>query len=374
MFLQVSLQKRGGGAEDAWHFSEALVKLGFAHHVMVAQGNERERDFTGHDTRVVHVVKTYLSAIGEMLLYTLTLVRPLAWLAQIKRLAPTVVYATHFHPWLAFLPLLKKFVSFTFVYAVHEDPYGTKEAAHPLMRFIERFIFNHADAVIAHSRYVAHAIGPYMHGRPLHVLPLGAYTAACPALKPTVSSAAEPLRVLFFGRLEEYKGLDLLLAAFELLKNRRVSIALTLSGRGDLSAEFLRTARELGVIIDRRWIPPQEVCPLLGTADVLVLPYVAASQSGVVSLGLGVGLPLVVTNVGGLPEYVEDGVSGFVVAPSAEAIADALKRYADDRTLVAHHGEESLKRGRGMFSWEEGARRLVEFVKPFDDGSSKLQK
>lgn len=363
MFLQVSLQKRGGGAEDAWHFSEALVKLGYQHHVMVAQGNERERDFTGLEGRVVHIVKTYPSALAEMLLHTLALVRPLAWLARIKRLNPKIVYATHFHPWLAFLPLLKRVVPFTFVYAVHEDPYGTKEAAHPIFRYIERFVFNRADAIVTHSRYIAHTVEPYLHGRKLHVMPLGAYAGACPNLKPSISSAADPLRVLFFGRLEEYKGLDLLLNAFGILKKKQVSAVLHLSGRGELSADFLRTARELGVEIDRRWVPPQEVCGILSQADVLVLPYTAASQSGVISLGLGIGLPLVVTRVGGLPEYVEDGVSGYVVAPSAEEIAGALEKYARDRTLVGKHGAESLRRGSGMLSWEDGAKGLVEFLK-----------
>lgn len=366
MFLQLSLQKRGGGAEDAWHFSEALVTLGFSHHVMVAEGNERERDFTAFAGRVVHIVKTYPSTLQEMMFYTLTLVRPLRWLARVQRLHPTVVYATHFHPWLVLLPFLKKIMPFTFVYAVHEDPYGTKEASNAWMRHIERLVFKSADAIVVHSQYVAQAVEPYLRGRKIHVLPLGAYTGACPALKPVFSSTSEPLRVLFFGRLEEYKGLELLLSAFEIMKKNQTNATLTLCGRGELSTVFLRKAKELGVIIDRRWIPPQEVCGILAKADVLVLPYLSASQSGVVSLGLGVGLPLIVTKVGGLPEYVEDSVNGFVVAPTAESVAAALEKYSQDRNLLVRHGAESLRKGREGLSWGTGAKGLLEFIKQFD--------
>lgn len=363
MFLQLSLQKRGGGAEDAWHFSEALVKNGFAHHVMVAEGNEHEKDFTVNDVRTVDSVKTYPSKMYALVWYTLTLFRPCRWLWRIKNLRPTTVYATHFHPWLAFIPLLKKIVPCTFIYTVHENPYGTKEASNPLMRLLERFVFNKADVVIAHSQYIARVIEPQVKGRPIYVLLLGAYTLTCPLFKPVSSRAGDPLRALFFGRLEEYKGLDVLLRAFELVKKKQINVHLALVGRGELSADFLQKARLLGVEIDRGWVPPTEVCAVLSRADVLVLPYRAASQSGVVSLGLGVGLPLIVTRVGGLPEYVEHEKNGLVVDCSAEAIASALETYALHPELVAQHGEESKRRGQGMLSWEMGVRGFLEFFK-----------
>lgn len=374
MFLQLSLQRRGGGAEDAWHFSEALVKLGFVHQVMVARGNEREHDFTGCAGRVVHKVTTYPSTLRGMIFYTLTLFRPLHWLVQISQLRPKIIYATHFHPWLLFLSLLKKIIPFTFIYAVHEDPYSTKEVSSSFFRQIERIVFKSADAIVVHSQYIARAVKPYLHGRKIHVLLLGAYTDACPSLKPIFSLEDSPLRIVFFGRLEEYKGLDLLLCAFEILKKKQVNAILTLCGQGELTAVFLHKAHELGVVIDQRWIPSEEVCAIFGRTDVLILPYTAASQSGVVSLGLGVGLPLIVTNVGGLPEYVEDGVNGFVVAPDPEALARSVEKYVHDRTLLPRHGAESARRGREVVSWEIGARSLLEFVKSFDTESLSIQK
>lgn len=142
-----------------------------------------------------------------------------------------------------------------------------------------------------------------------------------------------PLRVLFFGRIMTYKGLGLLVEAAEILRQRGVPIELGVYGEGDLGA--LRPRLEaLGATIVNRWLAHGEVGAAIAEWDVLALPYIEASQSGVVAAGRGSGLPSIVTPVGGLTEQVRHEVDGLVAARvDAEAVADAIARLVHDPGL-----------------------------------------
>ena len=96
---------------------------------------------------------------------------------------------------------------------------------------------------------------------------------------------------------------------------------------------------------------------LFAAADVVVLPYIEASQSGVIPLAYAAGKPVVVTAVGGLPEAVEDGRTGLVVAPRDErALADAVVRLLDDPVLARELGAA----GRRKLDAEWSPARVAE--------------
>jgi glycosyltransferase involved in cell wall biosynthesis len=93
-----------------------------------------------------------------------------------------------------------------------------------------------------------------------------------------------------------------------------------------------------------RYVPADEQAALFREAAVVVLPYLEASQSGVVPIACAFGKPVVVTDVGGLPEVVEDGVTGFVVAPGDEtALADAIVRVLSDDDLRRRLGDNARR-------------------------------
>lgn len=164
--------------------------------------------------------------------------------------------------------------------------------------------------------------------------------------------------VLFFGLVRAYKGLGILLQAMTSLPQARLLIA------GEFyqpRADYERQINELGlrdrVHVEDRYIPNEDVPKYFAAADVVVLPYLSATQSGVSKLAYHFNKPVVITNVGGLAEEVEEGKTGYVAPPNdPTALAVAIEKVLMEKTLIdfASHVREYKKR----YSWE----RVVEAI------------
>lgn len=141
-------------------------------------------------------------------------------------------------------------------------------------------------------------------------------------------------RVLMFGRIFAYKGLNLLIEAERLLPDMQ-DLRVVIAGRGDDPANMTdRMGDPAKYDIRHRFIPDREVAQLFLDADVVVLPYVEASQSGVLHIAGTFGKPVIATDVGELGPVVRDHHLGLVVPPKdAGALAEAIRRLAADPAL-----------------------------------------
>ena len=192
------------------------------------------------------------------------------------------------------------------------------------------------------------------------VIPPGPYVAAGgPGRAPEVSR--QPRRLLFFGRIWPYKGVDILLASYRQLKQRFPDLSLRIVGSGDF-APYQADARALAdVEVDLRYVPEGEIPHILEDADVLVLPYREATQSGLVSIAQAVGLPVVATPVGGLKEQIVHGETGLLAtAATPQALAEAIMPLLSDPDL--HVRLSRSIRNAGANSWDEAAARTAELV------------
>ncbi|WP_420455848.1 glycosyltransferase [Rubrivirga sp.] len=138
---------------------------------------------------------------------------------------------------------------------------------------------------------------------------------------------------LFFGFIRRYKGLHVLLDAWADVRRRLPDALLVVAGEFYADEDALRAqaAGLDGVRLDADYIPDDRVGLYFGAADVVVQPYVTATQSGVAQIAFHFGRPVITTDVGGLAEGVPDGVAGLVVPPEDPgALADALGRFVDE--------------------------------------------
>ncbi len=171
--------------------------------------------------------------------------------------------------------------------------------------------------------------------------------------------------VLFFGFIRKYKGLDLLLDAISLLKQKgQLNFKLLVAGEYyEESAFYLNKIKDLGIendVIQRtEFIPDSEVRYYLSSADLVVQPYRNATQSGVTPLAYHFEKPMIVTNVGGLPSLVPHNKVGLVCEPNAESIADAIIRYFElgEEFFLPHLREEKSK-----YSWSQLMNTLTTIV------------
>lgn len=169
-----------------------------------------------------------------------------------------------------------------------------------------------------------------------------------------------PVVLGFFGRLAAYKGIDLLLEAFALLResdpSKRYELHIYGEGDRDLVA---RAVEEADVSIHPGWVPDANVATIIASFDILVLPYKEASQSGPLTYALGACVPVVVTPVGALPEQIEQGRFGTVArSVSSEDIARAITLTADPNQYAAI-SRQMFESGRSQYSWDRVASDVV---------------
>ena len=170
--------------------------------------------------------------------------------------------------------------------------------------------------------------------------------------------------ILFFGFIRHYKGLDILLDALAIIKKQQPSFNFKLLIAGEFyenRKSFDEQVKALGIadrlILHTDFIPTDEVKNYFCAADVVVQPYRSATQSGVTPLAYHFEIPMIVTNVGGLPAMVPDEKTGLVAEPNKVSIAEKIILFfqKDEKTFVQNIIEEKKK-----YSWEKLVAAIVQ--------------
>ncbi|MEO5967650.1 MAG: glycosyltransferase [Ferruginibacter sp.] len=172
--------------------------------------------------------------------------------------------------------------------------------------------------------------------------------------------------ILFFGFIRKYKGLDILLDAMAILKNKSSASPYFKMPKLLVAGEFYGSSKpyldqieNLGLgdylILRTKFIPDNEVRNYFCAADVIVQPYRDATQSGVSPLAYHFEIPMIVTNVGGLPALVPDGVSGLVAEPDAQSISAAIFKFL---SLEEGYFTSGLQEEKKKYSW----KKLVDAI------------
>jgi glycosyltransferase involved in cell wall biosynthesis len=165
------------------------------------------------------------------------------------------------------------------------------------------------------------------------------------------------LEILFFGLVRHYKGLDVLAKAMERLND--LPVHLSVVGEWWIKDDKLKASLTDMPHIDvvDKYVTDEEVSEYFNRADVVVLPYRTATGSGVISLAYHYGKAVIATRVGGIPDVVEDGVSGKLIdAEDPDALARAIKWF-----LNVSPGQltEGVKKVSGRMTWESLASAIT---------------
>lgn len=180
--------------------------------------------------------------------------------------------------------------------------------------------------------------------------------------------------LLFFGFVREYKGLKHLIAAMPEVKRQLGNVRLIIAGSFDSDRDaYLRLIDEKQVqdcikVVDG-YIPDREVEKYFAACDIVVLPYESATQSGIIQIAYGFGKPVIATNVGGLPDVVVDGQTGYIVERGDERrLADAIVRYY--QCEMEETFEANVRKEAGRFSWDRLAEKVDALLSGCRDGQT----
>lgn len=236
--------------------------------------------------------------------------------------------------------------------------------------FFRKYQFRYCNMAITQSSTVSRQFREHFPSIPETMLPHPVYENFGKPVAREEARARTGLddapTLLFFGFVREYKGLDLLLEAMPAILQKVPEARLLVVGEffGDPKPYLDIIARHnLGdrVRVHDEYVPSEEVAVWFSAADLLVLPYRSATNSGIVQIGYNFALPSVVTDVGSLSEVVIHGKTGYVVPDArpetlAEAVQAALVPGQREK-LAANIVEERKK-----YSWESFAEGLTSFV------------
>lgn len=294
---------------------------------------------------------------------------PFSWNKAVKAIrayAPDLVIVSFFLPW--FIPadtwICKRLKGIRIAYLVHNLEFHERWIGANLL---SRRAFEHCDRIVVLSaaslrslrdRMPASLSGKAVQG--FHPI----YDCYQGELDFGVSTSTAGQTVLFFGLIKSYKGLDVLLKAVALASRKLPQIKLLIAGEVYGKREqYLKLIADLKlenrVEANFRYIGDSEIASYFTRSQVCVLPYKSATQSGVIATAYSFNLPVIASRIGGLGEYIEEGVTGLLVPPDdPEALAAALIRYFEDGLLQSL--SDNIPAYKARFSWQKLADLILE--------------
>jgi len=314
-------------------------------------------------------------------MFMLDFYNPFTWfnaVRKIKKINPDLVI----FPWVS--PIVSPFYSFILFFIKRN--FSTLAICHNVSQheetfldnFLRKIFFRNVDSFLVHSRSDYEKLKSLVSNKKII---LGFHPVYDMFKSNSNFNVKNNFRIFFFGYVRDYKGLIYLLRAMpKILKNLNVKLIIAgefweskkastnittkfVTGKKVISRrDYINEIKNLGLndnveIIDK-YISNEEVGDYFAKSDILVLPYVSASQSGPVQVAYNFNIPVIVTNVGGLPDAVIEGKTGYVVEPkNPDSIADAvIKFYKNNKK-----GEfvNNIKTFKKKFSWDNYSK-LIE--------------
>ncbi len=354
---------RGGQALVEAHLFHALTQLGYDCHTLTftllypkvffpgsSQYDQSGKTFYAHSERIYRIINS---------------INPFTWIQAARRIKSLNPDITLFVWWMPFFGpaytviawLVKKWSKSKIVFLVenyisHENRWFDKISS--------KVTLDQADAYIGQSEFIRNSIQK-IHKKPVYKTTLSVYDcynlgAFTKETAKALFKIQQPKTVLFFGLIRRYKGLDKLIEAMQYLED---DISLLAAGEcyediayyEDLIQKFDVGAK---VRLVNQFIPNEEIEPYFKSADIVILPYNSASQSGILMMAYGFNKPVMVNNVGGLSELVVEGKTGFVMPNNdPKTIAQAIVKFYENDQEDYHGNIANLNEKLGYGNLED---------------------
>jgi glycosyltransferase involved in cell wall biosynthesis len=284
-----------------------------------------------HPPRCEMPVRTYGGVEGLLLrLVTAPLALPFLW-ARLRRFRPDLAICAMPGPLDLLMAAALWLLGTRLVVVVHDADTHPGDGF-PLQMTLQRLLCRCAGGLAVLCEHVGTRLCQQglggAGGRKLIPFEHPPFAFDMPPIERGATRIAGPARLLFFGRLLPYKGLDLLAAALAALP-AETAVSVRVVGRGAESAalDALRACK--CVSVENRWVPETEIGALLAWADGLILPYREASQSGVAAAAVAAGHPVIATRVGGLGEQLSAAPQAVLCEPNAASLARAIEFWLE---------------------------------------------
>ncbi|MDO8727134.1 MAG: glycosyltransferase family 4 protein [Candidatus Methanoperedens sp.] len=298
------------------------------------------------------------TVIKKFFINTFLLTRPIKFLNTIYKEDPDIIHCNDCPLWLSlFLPFLIKYPIVTTIHDVNPH-IGRRKFDQIIGKNIHlRF----SDCLIVHGKKAKEELNT---NKKCYIIPHGDYSFFLNDRKDDIDE--EENSILFFGRIEKYKGLEYLIEAVSHISNDFPEIKLIIAGSGHLRGYKNNILNDKNFEVHNRYIPDEEVPSFFQRAKIVVLPYIEGTQTGIIPIAYAFKKPVIVTDVGSIPEIVENGKTGFIVpSKDANALAEAIIKLLRDDKLRKQMGENAHRKMKEELSWDKIAEKTIEVYKEF---------
>jgi alpha-maltose-1-phosphate synthase len=357
-FILFALNGRGGMLHYTSQYANALSKRAEVYVVLPSYS-----DTTLFDPSVRLIKIKAPPLILKTVLASINFNQHSKLLKQIKHINPDRIHFMDNHPWyLLYVLILKKYK----ILVTQHDPQlhsgETISMRGFIINLVNKLLRNKANKVIVHGKNLKEVLLEFgLAEKKIVVVPHGDYSFFTKFSQKNIKS--ERYTILQFGRIVKYKGVDTLLKAVPLIKKKIPLIRVIIAGEGDFSPyqKYLTKNIISNVKIINHYISDETVAELFQRCSFVVLPYDDATQSGIIPIAYSFKKPVVTTNVGSLPEVVENGITGLIIEPKnskqlAEAVISMFKR--DLKPM----GEQGYIKMKKMMDWNQIVNKILSLT------------
>lgn len=279
--------------------------------------------------------------------------------------------------------LLLRLLGTSLVYTAHNVlPHESRRLDH-LFRFV---VYRSAKMIIVHSQHIKKKLAKTFRVNPakIRVIPHGNFDIYLPEESVSRAEARAHLSLsdedsigLFFGFIREYKGLDLLLDAFQAITRHNERLKLVIAGapqtpelENRYRKKIIQISRNDSILFHPRFIPSEEVATYFLASDIVILPYEEIDHSGIIHLAYSFGRPVIAADVGDFAEMVEDGKSGYLLNENTpQCLAEAMLGAFSDRDRLEEMGAYARHLSETKYSWRNAARHTMSVYEEVIDAS-----
>lgn len=356
------LGRKNAGPVFSIEFARAIAKNGYKVYAIIAAGADNVKEWEDEELfEEVFIIYTYNSNF-EFVKETARFFSKVR--RQIKKHYQNEVFdfiiCPFYHPWATFVNDIIRSKS---VITVCHDP-----ISHSGSNKIYEFMFDHfirsSDFVVVLTRSFINVVHKKygIDKEKIVFMPHGllkVYKEKQNLLLPPKYSAKN-INFLFFGRIEKYKGISVLVEAYKKITLEYSNVTLTIAGKGNIK-EFVNTTHQIkGLNIENRYIPDEEVGAFFDGPNVCtILPYLDATQSGVIPIAIEYGTPIIASNTGGLKEQMLDGAFGIFSSPGdIEGLYEAMKQIIEKKDIFLREKLKMQEFAKAL-EWCEVIKKLL---------------
>ena len=367
--LFLYLGKSGGGAKYSIEIAKTLVhNQDFDLIFALSKNNEFYCDFKKIvRNNKIYAINTYVDKISfifflirlPIVLFGLVIY---CWSNNVR-----VIYAPMTHLFNGIILRLMSRLNIKYVLTMHDSVThkGDKEF---ILNLLLKTDVNCSTQIICLTENVKNRVSELYHisKSNIFVIPHGAFNYGKSSVRGLIKNSI--IKILFFGRIIKYKGLDLLLSSLIILKKKNISTSLVLKiyGNGDIGPyKFLISeARNLGIEIDieNRWIEEVELASIFNEVDICAIPYIEASQSGVISIALAAGVPVIATPVGGIVEQLQFGGGLLSDSVTADAYSKAISKIINSPNLYLELSKSAIRASQENYGWKPIGEKIASVI------------